>query len=80
MLHLNGEGVARDDAAAAKWLTRAANQEDAEAQFLLGLLYSIGRGVEGGQSVQKASALLPSRLALGSCLFVISSLMLSLLV
>ncbi len=48
-------GLARDDKEAAKWFMRAALQEDPDSQFMLGLLYSIGRGVEGGQSVQAAS-------------------------
>jgi TPR repeat protein len=41
-----GLGVALDDAAAAKWLTRAAEHGQAEGQLMLGLLYYYGRGVE----------------------------------
>ena len=41
-----GLGVALDDRAAARWLTRAAEHGQAEGQLMLGLLYYYGRGVE----------------------------------
>lgn len=42
-----GEGVAQDDAEAARWTRRAAEQGHAPAQYSLGLLYYRGRGVTG---------------------------------
>lgn len=43
--YLNGsEGVTRDYKEAAKWFSKAANQEHVEAQYHLGLLYSKGKG------------------------------------
>jgi TPR repeat protein len=41
----NGEGVAQDNAEAAKWWQRAAENGDSEAQYKLGLLYYDGKGV-----------------------------------
>ena len=42
-----GEGVAQDDAEAARWTRIAAEQGHAPAQYSLGLLYFRGRGVTG---------------------------------
>ena len=42
-----GEGVAQDDAEAARWTRLAAEQGHAPAQYSLGLLYYRGRGVTG---------------------------------
>ena len=42
-----GEGVAQDDAEAARWTRLAADQGHAPAQYSLGLLYYRGRGVTG---------------------------------
>jgi TPR repeat protein len=41
----NGRGVPQDDAAAVSWYRKAADQGDADAQVLLGQMYSMGRGV-----------------------------------
>jgi clan AA aspartic protease (TIGR02281 family) len=43
--YLKGEGVSRDDAQAAKWLTLAATKGLADAQNALGLMYLNGAGV-----------------------------------
>ena len=45
VLYEIGRGVAKDDAQAAKWYRKAADQGVAEAQFNLALLYKSGRGV-----------------------------------
>ena len=45
-MHQFGQGVARDDAEAARWYGLAADQGHAGAQYNLGVLYQDGRGVE----------------------------------
>jgi TPR repeat protein len=40
-----GQGVAQDDALAAAWYRKAADQGNAKAQHNLGVLYNFGRGV-----------------------------------
>jgi TPR repeat protein len=40
-----GEGVAKDDAEAARWYRKAAEQGYAKAQFNLGFMYANGEGV-----------------------------------
>jgi TPR repeat protein len=40
-----GDGVAADDAEAAKWFRRAAEQSDAAGEYSLGEMYLTGRGV-----------------------------------
>ncbi len=44
-MYYNGHGVSKDESEAVKWIRRAADQGDAEAQFELGGMYSIGAGV-----------------------------------
>jgi len=44
-LHANGQGVARDDDAAADWYRRAAEQNNMLAQIRLAMMYRRGRGV-----------------------------------
>ncbi|MCH8931814.1 MAG: sel1 repeat family protein, partial [Nitrospinae bacterium] len=44
-MYLYGEGVPQDYAEAAKWYRKAAEQGDAEAQAMLGLMYLNGEGV-----------------------------------
>jgi localization factor PodJL len=44
--YLDGDGVAANDADAAKWLERAAEQGMAVAQYRLGTMYERGRGVQ----------------------------------
>jgi hypothetical protein len=41
-----GEGLKQDKVAAAKWLSKAAAQEHAGAQHLLGMCYATGEGME----------------------------------
>ena len=43
--HTRGEGIPRDDAQAARWFLRAAEQGHPEAAARMGVLYSEGRGV-----------------------------------
>ncbi len=45
VLYSRGQGVARDDQAAAKWFHKAATQGDVISQSNLGVLYSRGQGV-----------------------------------
>ena len=44
-MYAGGRGVPQDDTEAVKWLRKAAEQGDADAQFGLGLMYAGGRGV-----------------------------------
>jgi hypothetical protein len=44
-MYSGGGGVPPDYAEAVKWYRKAANQGDADAQFVLGTLYDEGRGV-----------------------------------
>lgn len=44
--HENGDGTAKDMAAAVRWYTEAAGEGDAAAQLKLGSLYIVGRGVK----------------------------------
>jgi TPR repeat protein/AcrR family transcriptional regulator len=43
--YLSGDGVAKNDAEASKWIARSATQGNAVAQYWLGSLYQHGRGV-----------------------------------
>jgi len=45
-MYFSGRGVARDDAEAASWYRKAAEQGLAVAQNNLGRMYELGRGVE----------------------------------
>ncbi len=44
-LHANGQGVARDEGAAADWYRRAAEQDNMLAQIRLAMIYGRGQGV-----------------------------------
>ena len=44
-MYEKGEGVAKDNKAAVKWYTLAAEQGLADAQFNLGVMYANGTGV-----------------------------------
>ncbi|KAF9166248.1 hypothetical protein DFQ26_008389 [Actinomortierella ambigua] len=46
VFHVQGRGVAQNDAEAAQWFRKAGEQGVAEAQFNLGLMCSRGQGVE----------------------------------
>ena len=46
VMHVEGKGVAKDEAEAAKWYRKAAEQGNAAAQRNLGVMYDEGRGVE----------------------------------
>ena len=52
MMYANGQGVAQDDKAAAKWYRLAAEQGDSKAQSNLGVMYDHGQGV--AQDYQEA--------------------------
>src|SRR5690348_10181325 len=43
--YARGDGVPRDFNRAAEWCRKAADQDDALAQYTLGNIYSIGRGL-----------------------------------
>ena len=45
LMYADGEGVAEDDAEAARWYRLAADQGHANAQYILGLKYGNGEGV-----------------------------------
>ncbi|MDP2258696.1 MAG: tetratricopeptide repeat protein [Caulobacter sp.] len=45
LMYEKGRGVTRDDAEAAQWFRRAADQGHADAQYSLALMYIEGRGV-----------------------------------
>lgn len=45
-MYFNGQSVAKDDAEAANWLSKAANQGQVSAQYTLALMYDHGYGVE----------------------------------
>jgi hypothetical protein len=56
-MYLNGKGVAQDDAEAAQWYRKAAEQGFADAQNMLGWMYQNGQGVEcapGAGQIQAA--------------------------
>ena len=44
-MYVNGRGVAKDAAEAAKWYRKAADQGYADAQSSLGCMYDLGQGV-----------------------------------
>ena len=54
-VYLEGKLVPRDDAEAAKWMRKAADQGYANAQFNLARMYETGRGVD--RSEKEATAL-----------------------
>ena len=43
-MYYNGKGVLKDYKKAVEWLTKAAEQGEAEAQFILGEIYIEGKG------------------------------------
>lgn len=46
IMYSQGQGIAKDDREAFKWLSKAAEQQYAPAQLELGVLYSQGRGIK----------------------------------
>jgi TPR repeat protein len=56
-MYANGNGVAKDEAKAAKWFRNAADQDHSGAQYNLGLIYQNGRG--GAEDKAKAIAFAP---------------------
>ena len=44
-MYADGEGVIEDDALAAEWFRKAAEQGDASAQYNLGTRYALGEGL-----------------------------------
>jgi len=40
-----GNGALQDYTEAAKWYRKAADRDNAKAQYMLGIMYAIGRGV-----------------------------------
>jgi uncharacterized protein len=45
-MYFSGDGVARDEEAAARWYRRAAEQDHTKAQFFMGTLHRYGWGVQ----------------------------------
>ena len=45
-MYFNGKGVAKDEAEAARWFRKAADQSIVDAQAELGWMYLYGRGVD----------------------------------
>ena len=61
-MYADGVGVAKDDAQAARWFAKAADQGHGAAHYALGELYRLGRGVgqdnaEALRRYQQAAAL-----------------------
>lgn len=46
MLYITGKDIDKDNVEGARWLTRAAEQNDPEALYYLALCYQCGDGVE----------------------------------
>ena len=44
-MYANGQGIPKDEAKAASWYRKAADQGDSKAQFALGIMYANGQGV-----------------------------------
>ncbi len=44
-MYLNGDGIPKNEAEAAKWYRKAAEHGDATAQHILGIMYEDGIGV-----------------------------------
>ena len=44
-MYAEGKGVPQNHAEAVKWYRKAAEQDDARAQYSLGFMYDLGRGV-----------------------------------
>ena len=55
MLYCNGQGIPQDYAQAIQWYLKAANRNNADAQFNLGLLYYSGQGQGVPQDYAKAA-------------------------
>ena len=82
-LYYNGDGVAKDDAKAAEWCLKAAEQGNDFAQYKLGAMYDKGEGVprdaakaaewwkkaaaQGNDAAQESLILLSSRSLLENC-------------
>ncbi|KAG0011204.1 hypothetical protein BGZ80_000850 [Entomortierella chlamydospora] len=45
LMYHNGDGAPRDPTKAAEWYLKAANQGDADAEFILGILHRNGYGI-----------------------------------
>jgi len=54
-MYAQGIGIKQDYHKAVEWTTKAANQENAEAQLILGISYEFGKGVR--QDYKKAKEL-----------------------
>ena len=53
LMHLNGEGVKKNDALGAKWVLKSAEQNHWEAKLFMGWLYEIGKGVKKNHELEK---------------------------
>ncbi|PRJ59716.1 putative beta-lactamase HcpC precursor [Haemophilus influenzae] len=52
-MYFEGRGVKQDDFEAMKWFSKAAEQGNAKAQFIVGGLYWFGKGVQVNKSLAK---------------------------
>lgn len=64
-IYYHGRGVSRDDLEAIEWFRRAADQGNIVAQFHLGDIYTVGRGVAGAAFLPTPHAIL--HLVLHAC-------------
>ena len=53
LMYDKGRGVKQDDVEAVKWYRKAAEQGNANAQFLLGFSYILGKGVQVNKALAK---------------------------
>ncbi len=61
-MYAKGQGVSQNDAKAAKWFRKAADQDHAAAQSNLGLMYAQGKGVaQNDAEAASGSARQPKR-------------------
>ena len=64
MAYYNGDGVPKDLALAASWLSKAAGQGHSDAENRLGVMYAHGEGLP--QDKEKAAALYQSAIKQGN--------------
>lgn len=64
VLSLDGDGLPKDETAAAYWLSLASEKGHPDAQYELGLLYETGRGVQ--RNLTEAARLFDSAASLGN--------------
>lgn len=53
VMYAKGEGVPQDNAQAAQWFRKAAEQGEVKAQGMLGVMYYTGKGVPQNMAIAK---------------------------